>query len=73
MNESNRAKQGRIVSKLLDRMDAMLDAGAVPDGKELKTLTGALKELSELRGAEEENDQCRLEVCFVGETEELSR
>ena len=73
MNESNRAKQGRIVAKLLDRMEALLDADAVPDGKELKTLTGALKELSELHGGEEENDQCRLKVCFVGETEELSR
>ena len=73
MNESNRAKQSRIIAKLLDRMEAMLDAGAVPDGKELKTLTGALKELSELRGTEEEKGQCRLEVCFVGDAEELSR
>ena len=73
MNESNRAKQGRIVAKLLDRMELLLDGGEALDGKELKTLTGALKELSELRGGEEENVQQRLEVCFIGETEELSR
>lgn len=65
----------RVGRKLLKRIERCLDEGREIDLKELKTVTGALKELQSLR---EERDLERgeggrtLTVRFVGEAEEMS-
>ena len=65
----------RVTAKLLEKMERAIDRSTVMDSKEIKAMTGALKELREMRreGSEEYGPGRRLEVCFLGETEELSR
>ena len=65
----------RVTAKLLEKMELAIDRSAEMDSKEIKAMTGALKELREMRreGGEEYSSGRRLEVCFLGETEELSR
>ena len=65
----------RFTAKLLEKMELAIDKSAEMDSKEIKAMTGALKELREMRreGGEEYSSGRRLEVCFLGETEELSR
>ena len=65
----------RVTAKLLEKMELAIDRSTEMDSKEIKAMTGALKELREMRreGGEEYGSGRRLEVCFLGETEELSR
>ena len=65
----------RVTAKLLEKMELAIDRSTEMDSKEIKAMTGALKELREMRreGSEEYGSGRRLEVCFLGETEELSR
>lgn len=65
----------RVTAKLLEKMELAIDRSTEMDSKEIKAMTGALKELREMRreGSEEYGYGRRLEVCFLGETEELSR
>lgn len=63
----------RVGRKLLNRIESCLDEGREIDLKELKAVTGALKEL---QGLQEEKDAERggaLTVRFLGEAEEMSR
>ncbi len=63
----------RVGRKLLNRIESCLDEGREIDLKELKAVTGALKEL---QGLQEEKDAERggaLTVRFLGEAEEISR
>lgn len=63
----------RVGRKLLNRIESCLDEGKEIDLKELKAVTGALKEL---QGLQEEKDAERggaLTVRFLGEAEEMSR
>ena len=65
----------RVTAKLLEKMELAIDRSTEMDSKEIKAMTGALKELREMRreGSEEYGSGRQLEVCFLGETEELSR
>lgn len=65
----------RVTAKLLEKMELAIDRSTEMDSKEIKAMTGALKELREMRreGSEGYGSGRRLEVCFLGETEELSR
>ena len=65
----------RVTAKLLEKMELAIDRSTEMDSKEIKAMTGALKELREMRreGSDEYGSGRRLEVCFLGETEELSR
>lgn len=66
----------RVREKLLKKMEETLDKTDSLDSKEIKTLTDALKEIKELQKQEESGEDMngkKLEVCFVGETEALSR
>ena len=63
----------RVGRKLLDRIESCLDEGKELDLKELKAVTGALKELQALDGEPGESGERTLTVRFVGETEEMSR
>ena len=70
------SRMERVAEKLLIRMEQTLDAMDSMDSKEIKTLTGALKEIRDLQrqgDSGDENSGKKLEVCFLGETEELSR
>ena len=67
------AELSRIACKLLRRIEEYLDREEALDIKELKTVTGALKEL---QGVWEEKDEAgsgALTVRFEGETEAMSR
>lgn len=69
-------REERVTAKLLRRVEAAIDSAEELDSKEIKTLTAALKELRELRKETEAasgKDAERIEVRFIGETEELSR
>ena len=64
----------RVGRKLLARIETCLDEGKEIDLKEIKAVTGALKELQALDGEPGESGGERtLTVRFVGETEEMSR
>ena len=64
----------RVGRKLLARIETCLDEGKEIDLKEIKAVTGALKELQALDGEPGESGGERtLAVRFVGETEEMSR
>ena len=74
LNEDNDRRLERLTRKLLDRIDAVLSAGDGMDAKDFKAVTGALRELKELRGEEETGaGGGELTVRFVGEAEEFSR
>ena len=64
----------RVGRKLLARIETCLDEGKEIDLKEIKAVTGALKELQALDGEPGESGGERtLTVRFVGGTEEMSR
>ena len=63
----------RVGRKLLARIETCLDEGKEIDLKEIKAVTGALKELQALDGEPGESGERTLTVRFVGETEEMSR
>lgn len=74
--EDRESRMERVTEKLLKKMEETLDCTDSMDSKEIKTLTGALKEIKELQkqgGDAGEGGGKKLEVCFLGETEELSR
>ena len=75
MESGSEGRMERVTAKLLEKMELAIDRSAEMDSKEIKAMTGALKELREMRreGSEEYGSGRRLEVCFLGETEELSR
>ena len=74
LNEDNDRRLERLTRKLLDQIDAVLSAGDGMDAKDFKAVTGALRELKELRGARETGaGGGELTVRFVGEAEEFSR
>jgi len=63
---------GRIAGKLLRLIEDGLDGEKSFDLKEIKTLTGALKELQSLGEDKSEANGGGLTVRFVGEAEEMS-
>ncbi len=63
---------GRIAGKLLRLIEDGLDGEKSFDLKEIKTLTGALKELQSLGEDKSEAKGGGLTVRFVGEAEEMS-
>ena len=70
------SREERVTAKLLRRVEAAIDSAEEMDSKEIKTLTAALKELRELRKESEAasgKSAERIEVRFIGETEEMSR
>ena len=70
------SRMERVTEKLLQKMEEVLDRSSDMDSKEIKTMTGALKELRDLQrqdDGEESGGGKKLEVCFLGDTEELSR
>lgn len=70
--EARRVEQVGI--KLLRRLERTIDEDG--DIKDIKAMTGALRELRDIqqRGEPEQEDDGRaLEVCFMGESGELSR
>ena len=75
MESGSEGRMERVTAKLLEKMELAIDRSAEMDSKEIKAMTGALKELREMRreGSEDYGSGRRLEVCFLGETEELSR
>ena len=75
MESGSEGRMERVTAKLLEKMELAIDKSAEMDSKEIKAMTGALKELREMRreGSEDYGSGRRLEVCFLGETEELSR
>ena len=74
LNEDNDRRLERLTRKLLDQIDAVLSAGDGMDAKDFKAVTGALRELKELRGEKETGaGSGELTVRFVGEAEEFSR
>lgn len=74
-SENEESRMDRVTAKLLEKMEMAIDRSEEMDSKEIKAMTGALKELRELQrdGTDAEGGGRRLEVCFIGETEELSR
>ena len=63
---------GRVRRKLLRCFEDYLDRVEEPDLKDLKTMTGALKELQSLWEDTDETRSVPLTVRFEGETEEMS-
>ena len=63
----------RVGRKLLARIETCLDEGKEIDLKEIKAVTGALRELQAVDGEPGESGERTLTVRFVGETEEMSR
>ena len=63
---------GRVGRKLLRCFENYLDRVEEPDLKDLKTMTGALKELQSLWDDDESAHSGALIVRFEGETEEMS-
>ena len=74
LNEDNDRRLERLTRKLSDQIDAVVSAGDGMDAKDFKAVTGALRELKELRGEKETGaGGGELTVRFVGEAEEFSR
>ena len=63
----------RVGRKLLRCFEDYLDRAEEPDLKDLKTMTGALKELQSLWEDTDETRSVPLTVRFEGETEEMSQ
>ena len=61
----------RIARRLLENIDQRLESGELPELKDYKTLTGALREIKEL-GRAEEKKEAGLVVRFLGEAEDCS-
>ena len=72
-NREGKERMGRLTALLLDRIERQLDEGETLPLKDLKAVTGALRELQELSAPEERAGGEPLTVRFVGETEEMSR
>ena len=72
LRDEERAELSRIGRKLLQRIDSCLDREEELDLKDLKTITGALKELQSLWTEGEEAHSGVLTVRFEGEAEEMS-
>ena len=62
----------RVGRKLLRCFEDYLDRAEEPELKDLKTVTGALKELQSLWEDADETRSAPLTVRFEGETEEMS-
>ena len=74
LNEDSDRRLERLTKKLIDQIDAALSAGDGMEAKDFKAVTGALRELKELRGTRETGaGGGELTVRFVGEAEEFSR
>ena len=74
LNEDSDRRLERLTKKLLDQIDAALSTGDGMEAKDFKAVTGALRELKELRGTRETGTGGgELTVRFVGEAEEFSR
>ncbi len=72
--DESREEIARISRKLLRRIESALDESGELDLKELKTVTGALRELQSLCGEPGGADGGRtLTVRFAGEAEEMSQ
>jgi len=63
----------RVGRKLLRCFEDYLDRAEEPDLKDLKTVTGALKELQSIWEDADETRSVPLTVRFEGETEEMSQ
>jgi len=63
----------RVGRKLLRCFEDYLDRAEEPDLKDLKTVTGALKELQSIWEDTDETRSVPLTVRFEGETEEMSQ
>ena len=63
----------RVGRKLLRCFEDYLDRAEEPDLKDLKTMTGALKELQSIWEDTDETRSVPLTVRFEGETEEMSQ
>ena len=64
----------RLTQKLLDQIEAALSAEEGMEAKDFKAVTGALRELKEMRGEKQTRTGAgELTVRFVGEAEEYSR
>lgn len=70
--DAERAELSRIGRKLLGRIEQILDRDEEMELKDLKTVTGALKELQSLWEEREEANSGALTVRFQGEAEEMS-
>ena len=68
----DREELARVGRKLLRRIEEYLDGEETPELKDLKTVTGALKELQSLWEEREDAHSGALTVRFQGEAEEMS-
>ena len=74
LQEDNSLRLERLTKKLLDQIEAALSAGEGMEAKDFKAVTGALRELGEMRAERETRTAAgELTVRFVGEAEEFSR
>ena len=64
-----REELGRVAKKLLQKIEEYLDGSAEMDLKDIKTMTGALKELQNLWEEKEDARGGALTVRFQGEAE----
>ena len=69
----DREELARVGRKLLRRIEEYLDGEETPELKDLKTVTGALKELQSLWEEREDAHSGALTVRFQGEAEEMSK
>ena len=73
-SSEGRDRVERLTGMLLDRLEQSLDGEEALPLKDLKAVTGALRELQELCTPEEKTGGAEaLTVRFVGEAEEMSR
>ncbi len=72
-SREGRDRVERLTGLVLDRIEQSLDGEEALPLKDLKAVTGALKELQELCAPEEQQAAEPLTVRFVGESEEMSR
>ncbi len=70
--DEERTELSRIGQKLLRRIEQCLDRDEELDLKDLKTITGALKELQSLWDDDRQSQGGALTVRFEGEAEEMS-
>ena len=71
--EDERTELGRVAKKLLQKIDEYLDGNAEMDLKDIKSMTGALKELQSLWEEKEDGRSGALTVRFEGDAEEMSQ
>ena len=72
-SREGRDRVERLTGLVLDRIEQSLDGEEALPLKDLKAVSGALKELQELVAPEERQSAEPLTVRFVGEAEEFSR